>query len=150
MTHNDSQKAMLVHFAVREVGPRGSLEEMKAVCYCIRNRVRAGWHDGEWMATLEFADEHAAHAGGERVRIDANYRPYQMLLQAVDDIYYAQDYRPEGERDAIGETLESAVGTAKYWMFLNRPVRDWFQENVIDDKENHRQRGNMGLMMFFT
>jgi hypothetical protein len=154
MTHNDSQKALLVHFAVREVGPKGSLEEMKCVCYCLRNRVRAGW--GDWMEVIEHADQAAAHADdlGQRIYLDPQSRAYQMLLQAVDDIYYAQpraetwDGQPV-DQDAQGETLESAVGTAMYWRFLRRPLRVWFQENVVNEKQEHPERATMGLMVLY-
>jgi len=153
VTHNDSQKALLVHFAVRDVGPRGSLEQMQVVCYCLRNRVRAGW--GEWMEVIEHADETAAHEDNKRVYLDASSRSYQMLLHAIDDLYYAQPPSASwnGKKidlDAQGATLESAVGTAKYWRFLNRPLRQWFQQNIVDQKREHPERSTMGLMVMYT
>lgn len=152
MTHNDSQKALLVHFAVREVGPRGSVEQMKVVCYCLRNRVRAGW--GDWLEVIEHADESAAHESQQKVYLDAQSRSYQMLLQAVDDIYYAQppaetSYGQKVDLDAQGDSLESAVGTSMYWRFLDRPLRLWFQKNVVDQKQDHFERSSMGLMVTY-
>jgi len=152
MTHNESQKALLVHFAVREVGPKGSLEQMKVVCYCLRNRVRAGW--GDWMEVVEHAKDVAAHEAAVYPYLDANSRSYQMLLQAVDDIYYAQ---PKVEswngvkidQDAQGDTIESAVGSGMYWRFLDRPLRPWFQQNIVDQKKEHAERSSMGLMLVY-
>jgi hypothetical protein len=152
MTHNDSQKALLVHFAVREVGATGGLEQMKVVCYCLRNRVRAGW--GDWMEVMEHADEASAHDAGPRSYIDPQNRNYQMLLQAIDDLYYAQPQTENWngvkiDQDAQGETLESAVGTALYWRFLKRPLRPWFQANIVDQKAEHPERTSMGLMILY-
>lgn len=152
MTHNDSQKALLLHFAVREVGATGGVEQMKAVCYCLRNRVRAGW--GEWTEVIEHADEVGAHEDRVRYYIDPAKRPYQMMLQAIDDIFFAQPKTESWngqkiDQDAQGEGLEAAVGTAKYWRFLNRPLRKWFHENVVDQKLEHPERTSMGLMVMY-
>jgi hypothetical protein len=77
-----------------------------------------------------------------------------MLLQAIDDIYHGQRWVPSGadgvrDEDAQGTDLESAVGTALYWVRLDRPVRPWFAENIVRDRENHPERSQMGLMMFY-
>lgn len=151
MTHNDSQKALLLHFAVREAGPKGSLEMMKVICFCLRNRVRAGW--GEWMEVIEHAEEVAAHEP-VKMHLDPQSRSYQILLQAIDDIYHAQppQERWDGQKvdlDAQGESLESAVGTAMYWRFLTRPLLPWFQENIVDQKADHPERSSMGLMLVY-
>jgi hypothetical protein len=167
VTLNDFQKALLCEFAVREAE---SLEQMKCICYCIRNRVRKGWHDGSWTKCIEHAQESAGNEGHlEGIRsapgtaianavgtreIDPNSRPFQMLLQAIDDIYHGQRWVPSGvdgvrDEDAQGTDLESAVGTALYWVRLDRPVRPWFAENIVRDRENHPERSQMGLMMFY-
>lgn len=147
MTLNDLQRAELVLFAAREVGPKGSLEQMKAVCYCIRNRVRAGWHDGRWITVMEKAHEEAAHYT-EKSAIDIDSRNLQRLMHDVDDIYYSQN--TSGDGDGFGsDGLEHSVGTQKFWMFLDRPATDWFITNVVRDMENHPSHAQMGLMMFF-
>lgn len=148
MTVRDLERAELVIFAVRQAGPRASLEEMKAICYCIRNRVRAGWHDGSWLRCLEDQPEVAAHSPVEEVPLDPNDRNLQRLLRDIDDIYYSQnDAKASSMND--GMDLEAAVGTQKYWMFLNHPLTNWFRDNICSDKENHPSHSQMGLMMFF-
>jgi hypothetical protein len=160
MKQSDFDKAMLVEFAVREVAG-GSLEEMQAVIYCIRNRVRKGWHEGRWVDNIENSDQYSAHdfdwaaAPRDRYRLDVNARPYQRLLNGIDDLYYAQRNVAVGwdgkkkDEDAQGTDLESAIGTATYWQFLKRPVRPWFHENIVKDRANHPVRTQMGMMIFY-
>lgn len=150
MKQSDFDKAMLVEFAVREVAG-GSLEEMQGVIFCIRNRVRKGWHDGKWVENLEQAFNYAAH---ERPffppTLDCDQRNYQRLLNSIDDIYYGQRNMAAGkDQDAQGSDLEAAIGTATYWQFLKRPMRAWFNDNVVADKANHPLRTQMGMMIFY-
>lgn len=146
MTQKDVDRVMLVRYAVQEAGPKGSLEQMKAICYCLRNRVRAGW--GEWMDVIEAADGTLANEPSEPMRIDTNNRAYQRLLHDVDDIYF-------GHRSDFSEgvTLEDTLCEKErpnfYWMFLNRPTQQWFKDTIASDKENHPSNATMGLMMFF-
>lgn len=146
MTQKDVDRVMLVRYAVQEVGKRGSLEQMKAVCYCLRNRVRAGW--GEWVDVLQSADEHRGNEPMELTPIDINNRAYQRLLHDVDDIYFG--HSGMGQE---GRTLEDALCDKErpcfYWLFLNRPTRQWFKETIADDRQNHPSHTTMGLMMFF-
>ncbi len=145
MNLRDIERAQLAIFAAREAGPSAALEQMMAICYCIRNRVRAGWEDGSWLRVLENAQTHAAHDPLLPWPLDPNQRAFQMLIRDIDDLYYGD---LERDRDQGGD-LEQAVGTQKYWSFANRPVRDWFKQNIQQDKENHAGKSQMGLMMFF-
>ena len=144
MTMNDLQRAALVLFAAREAGEGASLEQMKAICYCMRNRVRAGWHDGSWLASIEHADEVAAH-DYMTMRLDPANRALQRLTHDIDDICYGTGIETlAGEGD-----LESSIGEQKFWMFLNRPPSSWFVKHIVKDQKNHPSHAQMGLMMFF-
>lgn len=146
MTQKDVDRVMLVRYAVQEVGPRGSLEQMKSICYCLRNRVRAGW--GEWMEVIESADETRANEPTERLPIEASSRSYQRLLHEVDDIYFghSSDF---SDGATLEDTLCSKERPCFYWMFLDRPIRPWFKDNIATDQKNHPSNATMGLMMFF-
>lgn len=148
MNISELQKAALALFAAREVGNRGSLEQMKAVCYCIRNRVKAGWH-GEsrapWLTAIERAGEVAAHPPAVEA-VEPNNRSFQMLLRDIDDIFYSA--APDGSE--AGADLEGAIGnTHKFWLFVNRPQTEWFENHIAKDHKNHPSHANMGLMIFF-
>jgi hypothetical protein len=134
-------------FASREVGPRGSLEQMKAICYCLRNRVRAGWHEGSWIAAIEHADEVAAHHPETPSYFDPNSRSIQRLMSEIDDIFYGQ--RITNDDEGNGGGLEDSIGKQMFWMFLDRPVTEWFVKHIVRDMENHPTHAQMGLMMFF-
>lgn len=150
MTLNEHQRGHLVTFAVREAGDRGSLEQMRAIALCIRNRVRAGWHDGSWMEVIEAADSCSAHEAGQ-IRIDPNNRNYQRLLNDIDNIFFAQQRHELDGTGGGSPTMEQAIveHEVKYWCFLNRPMRDWFKEKIVQDPASHPNRVQMGLMMFF-
>lgn len=149
MTLSDFQRAQLVAFAAREAGPSGSLEQMKGICYCIRNRVRAGWEGGSWLSVIENAYRHAAHIGDSLMPLDPDSRDLQRLLREIDDIYFGSSFETSIDE---GMDLEGSLNEQdhekKFWCFLNRPVRPWFQENILNDKKNHRSRTQMGLLMF--
>lgn len=148
MTQKDVDRVLLTLYAVREAGPRGSLEQMKAICYCLRNRVRAGW--GEWMDVIENADETNAHASELTTPIDPNSRTYQRLLRDVDDIYFGQS---SISSTGGGEDLENSLCDSQhlccYWSFVNRAILPSFAETIVRDPANHPNRATMGTMMFY-
>ena len=151
MTLSDYQRAQLVLFAAREAGPGASLEQMKAICYCIRNRVRAGWFDGSWISCIDHAHEVNAHEPTTRFYTEEAYRPFQRLLRDVDDIYYGNGQPKSMAESATDEgiSLEESVGQQMYWCFINRPIRPWFAVNIVSDQINHPSRSQMGLLMFY-
>ena len=164
MTLNDLQRAALALFAVRAAGQGGSLEQMKAIAYCIRNRVKAGWFDGQWVTVIEHAEESAANLSNGAHFLDLNNRALQRLVADIDDIYYGgrgQDVSfggrveqgkapmPAQRYTAEGGDLEGSLGKSCYWCWINQPFTPWFQTNILDDPDNHNCRVQMGLMAFF-
>jgi hypothetical protein len=143
MNQTSMQQAMLVEFAVREAGPRASLEMMQAICYCIRNRVRGGWYDGSWLANIEHADEVRANEPPERVRLDEHDRNLQKMMQCVDDIWYGQ--RTEGQPH--DGSLESSLAKAMHWAFLDRPLTV-FGKELLSNQAQNPMRCQMGMMIF--
>ena len=155
MTQSDAQRAYLVEFCCRQVGENASLEAVLAIAYVIRNRVRAGWEGGNWIKVMERAHLHAAHEPGPRVELDAESRVFQMMLRRVDDIYFAQnagDWGDVGGQAEGGLSMEDSLTERNherlYWYWINRPVRPWFQENILADKKNHKRMTQLGLMIF--
>jgi hypothetical protein len=150
MTQKDVDRVLLVRYAVQEAGQRGSLEQMMAICYCLRNRVRAGW--GDWIAIIQSATDHGAHTPEDDARLDPNNRAYQRLLRDVDDIYFGHgstkslDDGPGGDlEDSLCEKNHECL----YWAFLDRPMLPQFAATIVRDPENHANRATMGLMMFY-
>ncbi|MGA9668395.1 MAG: hypothetical protein WBQ94_04260 [Terracidiphilus sp.] len=161
MTLNDMQRAALALYAARAAGEGGSLEQMKGIAYCIRNRVKAGWYDGQWLTVIEHADESGANPPGIRVVLDPNNRALQRLAADIDDIYYGAGAEGPGNREQkklapvaqnfapSGGELRDAVGRACYWAWVNEPFTAWFQEHILDHPEDHIMKAQMGMMLFF-
>lgn len=158
MTLNDVQRAELALFAAREAGFDASLEQMKAICYCIRNRVKQGWHDGQWLTVMEHAEEAAGNLKDARTVLDPANRTLQRLIADVDDIYYGSPQTDDGLKNRFptaqifateGGSLEETLKKSCYWMFVNKPRTPWFQENILDRPDEHPLRTQMGLMVFF-
>ena len=156
MTLNDINRAALALFAAREAGPEGSLEEMKAIALCIRNRVRAGW--GDWIDVMEHAQEYAANPERERFALDMNRRAVQRMIADVDDLYYGAQANvtgqggkePTAQRFATEATsTEEALEKCLYWADCKREFTAWFKENILRNQQEHRTAAQMGIMMFF-
>jgi hypothetical protein len=155
MTLNDVQRAALALFAARAAGTGASLEQMKAIALCIRKRVWDGWHDGSWLSVIEHADEVMANKPGPPVYLDVNSRILQRFIADIDDLYYsiqsrqkAPTHQSKTAQQSATEGDFSSVGDCCYWMFLNQPIRPWFQEHILNDPEHHAHKAQMGLMLF--
>lgn len=142
MTIDQLQRAMLLLFAYDEASFTGSLQSMKAVCYVVRNRVRAGWHDGAWIDVIQNAGEVSGNnpANGDATRIDVYSHPFQVLMQSVDDIYYASS----------SDDTERVVDKALYYQFVDKPLRSWFTENILRKPENHPRVAHLATMVLFN
>lgn len=138
MTLNDLQRAALVMFAVRAGGPTASLDELKAICYVMRNRVTHGWAES-WLEVMEAAAESAGNLDYESSPLSLSDRRLQMLARDVDEIFYGEAAAP----------LLEVVGEQLFYCFINRPISPWFTENIIRDSENHPCRAQIGLMMLY-
>ena len=148
MTLSDFQRAMLAAFAARESGIGASLEEMKAIAYCVRNRVRQGWHGGNWLANLENADQYRGNLKGPHIPIDADSRPVQRLVREIDDIYFGlreSTNSPQAQTNGI----EDSIGKCCYWLRANEPFSPWFVEKIIHDPDHHPLRMQMGTLYFY-
>jgi hypothetical protein len=146
------ERARLAMFAHDEAAHTGSLDAMKAVCYIMRNRAKAGWHDGTLLSVIEAAAESAGNdQGTDRKVMSASDRNFQLLLQSIDDIYYGQ--AEDAVKNVVSETQEPGGAKRRpaclYYQFANRPPRPWFVENIVRDPKNHPRRASFGLMFLF-
>lgn len=126
---------------------------MKAVCYVLRNRVKAGWGHSSWLSVLAHAgavagnEELDAATADDVIRDNTSDRLLQLLLRDIDDIYLGQDLFVDTVRGIVcGDEPGRA---ALYYNFVDRPARLWFIENIIRRPQEHPQVGNVGPMMLF-
>ena len=139
MTLNDIQRAAVVLFAAREAGSEGSLDQMRAVCHVIRNRVQAQWHE-DYLAAVEAADQPR-----NVTTLRLNDRKLGMLAKEIDAIFYGSD---DGEIARLCGRQDKERGPLLYWYFIDRTVTDWFRRNIIAKPQEHRQRAQVGNNMY--
>lgn len=151
MTQNDFTRAQLAAFCIREAGLSAPLEHMKAIALCMRNRVRQGWHGGEWLENIDEAGQYSAHSPGPRVSLDMKDRSQSRLVREIDEIFFSRPSDGFEASESAGESisLEESVAKSVYWGFVNRPFTDWFKSQILYKAEEHRQGTQIGLMMLF-
>lgn len=108
---------------------------MLAVLFVIRNRYRAGWQGGNWLALVQNADSISACIYPPS-KPDLSNLDFRKALATVDDIYsgFAADLLTEG---------------ALYYGELNKIENPWFLEKICRDLENHPMVATVGNVSFF-
>jgi hypothetical protein len=139
MTTDTFVKAQLAMFAYMEANHTGSLDSMLAVCFIIRNRVRAGWAGGDWNRVINFAPRHAAYDMRPEEGPSLESEIFRRLLLQVDEIYQGtmQDNMTEK-----GLYYCDALG--------GRPLRDWFAQNIVRQPANHPRVAQVGMLYLFS
>jgi hypothetical protein len=145
MTLNDLQRAALALYAARKVGPKGSLDQMRAICHIFKNRAQAGWADN-YLQLIEQQREFEGNEPGGEGQLDLNDRRLQQIAKDVDDIYFGQ---ADDEISRICARQDKTKGPLLYWVFADRPPTRWFQQNIIAKPREHYQRGIIGLMYLY-
>lgn len=139
MTPRVLQQAALVLAAAREVGD-GPVEQMKAIAICLKNRVDAGWYE-DIIAAIEDMDRHAAHEPGS-YQLDGANRNLQRFAHDIEGVFY------QGTMESAGAELQG-LEEAKFWCFMQRPIRDEFTKKIIRNQENHPNHASVGPIMFY-
>jgi len=139
------ERAIVAEFAYREARFTGSLDCMRAICYVLRNRVKAGWGDGSWLSIIT---QHPAMAGNDprAQAMDYSDRLLQLIVRDVDDIYLGQDRFDDSVRDIV--CTDDRKKPALYYCFPDN-LRPWFVENIIRNSQDHAHIGNIGSLMLF-
>jgi hypothetical protein len=144
------ERAQVAAFAYCEARHTGSVDCMKAVCYVLRNRVKAGWGDGSWLSVIDSAVMVSGHSLTlEEVPIaSASDRLLQLIVRDVDDIYLGQDRSDDPTRIVVcGD--DPPKNSALYYAFVDRDIRNWFVLNIIKQPADHAHIGNIGPLMLY-
>jgi hypothetical protein len=144
------ERAQVAAFAYRQARHTGSLDCMKAVCYLLRNRVKAGWGDGSWLSVIEAAGAVAGNslASEPSAHFSASDRLLQLIMRDVDDIYLGQEHWDDAARMVVMGDDAKKPG-ALYYSFVDRDPSSWFVENIVRKPAEHAHVGNIGPMMLF-
>lgn len=149
-TMNEFQRDVLALFAAKEAGPGASADQMKAIAMCIRNRVRQGWHGGDWMQIMEHHNDVRGNDEFEWAELSIEDRNLQILVRDIDEIFFSRrDWEKDPSRERM-PGLDEGIGDATYWAFINYPFTEWFRAHILHDHQNHKLKAQMGLMVFYT
>lgn len=138
MNFQTFERGQVAAFAYNQAKRTGSVDCMKAVCYVIRNRVRAGWGDGTWLSIIQ---SHPAVSGNAIVEMELNAkdRLLQMIVRDIDDIYLGNS----------GDDTKVVVQDSLYYQFIDQPVNPWFVENIVRKPIDHPRIGHVGPIALF-
>lgn len=142
MTLETFIRAQLVAFAYQQVGETGSVNSLKAVCYVMTNRLKAGWSN-DLLELIDQANEHSAHPPhlimSEPPALKAGSASLQGLLRDIDDVFYA----------STEDETRKTVGKCLYWQnLLNKNTRPWFIENIVRSPE-HPRKAQVGMIVLY-
>lgn len=121
---------------------------MLAVAFTIRNRVRAGWHGGDWITVLS---EHKTWSASLEPYPEKYPDPrdpnFLRLLQSIDGIFSgATDDTITVSRDTIRTTAAPVV---LYYGRLDIVDNDWFLEEICRSPL-HERLATVGNLTFFS
>ena len=141
MTHENFIKARLVMLAADTAYHMGGVEPMLAVAQVIANRVKAGWCGSDWMKVLDCAADYAGCEFTEQ-RVDPRNGSFRELERRIDDVYYGT-----AEDDNVNTPTG---GVSLYYAEMGRPNTEWFERNVLADREAHPRLATVGLLTFYA
>lgn len=141
MTVQDFIKGQLAWLAWMEAHHLGGVQNMIAVAFVVKNRVRAGWHGGDWAAVMNAHYQYSANPQVALIELhslpDCRDRDFIALLQNIDGIL-------------SGSLQDTYTAGGLYYCELNNVTRDWFKENVLAHPEQHPRVATVATVTFFS
>lgn len=138
MTSEAFIKAQYLLLAWREAHRYGGLDNMLAAAFVIRNRVKAGWHGGDWLEVMgnhySFSAEETPAGAGELP--DVRETNFRILMQKIDDVF-------------SGMATDKMTDEALYYAELHNVTREWFAINILKKREEHPMVAQVGPVAFF-
>jgi hypothetical protein len=144
MTYENYIKGMLATFAVEEAYRYGGSDCPLAVAQVIANRVKAGWHGGDWRKVLLDAPKTRGTIYSQPFEYDTRESAFRQILTLIDDVYY-------GIADSSNVNVEGEEGTipALYYCVLHNANNVWFKANILNDQKSHPRIAVVGQLTFF-
>ena len=147
MTGSDFIIAQLALRAWQD-GKENGINGMLAVAFTIKNRVKAGWYDGDWIEVLSNHKKwsHKLEPYSSQLPNPNNFA-FRSLLQEVSGIFSG------ARRDDILMATESVLSVAPppalYYGVLEEIDNPWFLDN-ISRSIDHRRIAQVGTLFFWT
>lgn len=125
------------------------LNGMMAVAFTIRNRVRAGWFNGDWISVLSNHKQYSARIEPYPSTLpDPRVYSFQCLLQEIDGIFSGQ--RADDITIAAQTVLAKPANPALYYARLDQITSEHFLENIARQPDLHPRVAQVGMMFFFA
>jgi hypothetical protein len=140
-------KAQFALTAWRDGGHEG-ISGMLATAFCIRNRVRAGFYNGDWLRVLSHHQDYAATDRTYSLELpDPRNYAFGLLLQEIDGIFAGTR---EDDITIPPHSMARQTPVVLYYGNLADPnLRPWFL-NICRDHENHQRVATVGTLTFFS
>lgn len=125
------------------------LNGMMAVCFAVRNRVRAGWFSGDWVSVLSNHRQYSARVEPYPDTLpDPRVYSFQCLLQEIDGIFSGQ--RNDDITIAAQTVLAKPANPALYYGRLDQITNPWFLDNISRMPDIHPRIAVVGMTVFFA
>src|SRR5690348_5948532 len=133
MSPENFLKSQMCLLAWREGHQYGGLANQEAILLLIRNRVRAGWGDYDFV--LDQYDSHRPYPADDFSFPDLRDIVFQQLLSKVDYIF-------------DGSAPNKLIGGALYCADLGKPINEKFLSSIVRNPDRERC-AQIGPVYFF-
>lgn len=141
MTTDNFLKAELALFVWQNAHEYGGIDNMLALAFVLRNRVKQGWNGGDWSQVIAEAPSKAGDATIKGGYPDVRDTVVRMLLSRIDGVFN------DSERDVY--TVDHEGRGALYYTDLANTTNPWFKANILQKLENHPIVAKVGPVSFF-
>lgn len=134
-------------------GHEDGTNAMLGCAFVIRNRIRAGWHGGQWH---EILSNHHKYSAKVELYPDTIPDPrgfaFMSFLQQVDQIFSGalDDFVTIKQDGDWKYVMSVAPPVAMYYGRLNDITNDWFLQNIARKGDEHPRIAQVGQLFFFA
>lgn len=153
MYESDFVKSAVALFCWREASQYGGDFAMTAVAFALRNRVEAGWGDGnnDWLGVLSNASKVSFRLQQPLQdqypdSRDASWRKFFARVDGIVDFTTPDTYVSVEKMWGPAGSKVSAL----YWYGMNEITNPWFTENIVRKPEQHQKCATVGPLIFYT
>jgi hypothetical protein len=159
MNLQDIAVVHLTFFAWRE-GERlapGSLDAKKAIAHVVRNRVDAGWENGDWLKIIMNTDVSSSSLVEDvdwKSYIDLWSYDFKALYGHCEAVYSGliNDALTTGADLRQVQIMTRSYQAQKAFFYAalgDAKLRPWFLENIVRKPEEHPRTVTVGTITFF-
>lgn len=136
MTVDSFVKSQLALQCWRNAPAGKAFSSLQCLAFIVRNRVKAGWMGGDWMAVIANDPAYSAYgANGHHYAAGGNPAVLESFPDLRDDVF--QRFLWEVDRIYDGSRGDPMTEGALWWAELDKITRPWFLEHIARLPEQH-------------